>query len=131
MDQIKKIFNHISNEWQWYNDKFTFPIFCYLVYKASHKPEKHKGKEIEDGYVIFTEKELAQIFSCSRTTIRNRLSWLQLDNKIKCETTAKNTNCIINNFSKFKLKFESKDIEYNQVIRFLGRIEKQKVKAKL
>jgi hypothetical protein len=129
MEAVKKIFEHISNEWQWYNDSLIFPLFCYLIYKASHKPEKYKGDLIADGVVIFTERELTQIFSTGRSKVRKRIKWLELDGKIKCEKTNQNTICTIMDFEKYRLKFKAKEMDFNQVIRFLTQIEKHKTKA--
>lgn len=68
--------------WEWYQDINTKTVFLHLLLKASYKPMRYRGIDLEAGQLITTLGELASETGLSQMQIRTALTHLESTNEI-------------------------------------------------
>jgi len=88
--------------WEWYDDANTMRLFLHLLLRATHKPTRYRGQELQPGDVVTGRLALSEQLELSVQQVRTSLDKLKSTSEITIKNTNKFSIISIANWDKYQ-----------------------------
>lgn len=117
-------------EWEWYTDQNTTRLFIHLLLRATHKPTKWRGIDLNPGQLISGRKLLSSETGLSERAVLTALKRLKSTNEVIIKSNTKFSVFTINHWELYQTDDKGDQQSDQQVINSRSTTDQQPITFK-